>query len=93
MANYADMGQFLMESFNMSNERKPRTVIKKSKKLNESKSLKESVTIPDKLDELLEYTDFDYEALFNNLVKWLPFEDLEKFANDLARDWDLDIED
>ena len=93
MNNYADMGQFLMESFNMSNERKSRTVNKKSKRLNESKSLKESVTIPDKQDELLEYTDFDYEALFNNLVQWLPFEDLEKFANDLARDWDLDIED
>ena len=51
MANYADMGQFLMESFNMNGERKPRTVNKKSKRLNESKSLKESVTIPDKLNE------------------------------------------
>ena len=95
MTGYAEMGQFLRESFNIDypTEKKPnRKPIKESEDYPEGKKrLNESVILPRKLDYLLD-TGLDERELFDALVRWLPYETLEEFAEDVTADWDIDPE-
>jgi len=43
------------------------------------------------VDKLYNIIDtLGYEEVLDNLIKWLPNEDVEEFANDISRDYDLD---
>ena len=61
--------------------------------LNSSKKRITEATGTEDVDRLYNIIDtLGYEEVLDNLIKWLPNEDVAQFADDIARDYDLDYD-
>ena len=63
------------------------------KDLNSSKKRITEATGTEDVDRLYNIIDtLGYEEVLDNLIKWLPNEDVAQFADDIARDYDLNYD-